>query len=126
MKKITRKLLPYFFGLLSILAFGQNNLNSQVFVGVIKAADPDTGQTLTFRISSGNSENFFTVHPTNGTLSVNPSAFDTFFAQRTWILSITATDSDKLKPQSTTASIQVTLKRDALSGKMVSEIAKGD
>ncbi len=126
MKKITHKLLPYFFGLLSLISFGQNSLNSQVFVGVINASDPDSGQSLTFKITAGDTEKFFSIHPSTGTLSVKPSAFDSFFSQRTWTLTVAVTDNDKFNPQSSSATILVTLKRDALSGKIMTEIAKGD
>ncbi|MBK7027742.1 MAG: cadherin repeat domain-containing protein [Bacteroidales bacterium] len=126
MKKITRKLLPYFLGFLSLITFGQNSLNSQVFVGVINASDPDSGQSLTFKIIAGNADTFFSIHPATGTLMVKPSAFDSFFSQRTWTLTVAVTDNDKFNPQSSSATILVTLKRDALSGKIMTEIAKGD
>ena len=53
------------------------NPSTNTFVGTITATDPDAGQTISFSILSGNTDNAFSLNPTSGQLRVNnPQAVD--------------------------------------------------
>ena len=54
-------------------AIAENSSNGTQ-VGTVTATDPDAGQTLTFSITSGNTNNAFGINPTTGVLTVANSA----------------------------------------------------
>ena len=54
-------------------SIAENSPNGQQ-VGVVVASDPDAGQTLTYSIISGNTNNAFAINAGTGALSVNNSA----------------------------------------------------
>jgi hypothetical protein len=114
----TRKTLILIFSLLlTILTTAQNQGQNQntVFVGVVAAYDLDSGQSLTYKITSGNPDNFFTIDPSNGTLTVRHTVYESFDDQRTWKLTVSVTDNDKNQPLSSRATITVIIYKDASS-----------
>ncbi|NVO18846.1 MAG: cadherin repeat domain-containing protein [Bacteroidetes bacterium] len=102
----------------------QNQQVKMINVGIVEATDPDSGQNLTYRIISGNSEKFFSIDPVAGMLRVKQSAYSTFAGQRTWQLTVNVSDNDASKPLSSSAVIQVTLKKDLLNRNTVPIITK--
>jgi hypothetical protein len=54
-------------------SIAENSPNGQQ-VGIVIATDPDAGQTLTYSIISGNTNNAFAINSTTGTLTVNTSS----------------------------------------------------
>ena len=52
----------------------QENSPNGTNAGTVTATDPDAGQTKTFSIVSGNTNNAFAINPTSGTLTVTNSA----------------------------------------------------
>ena len=54
-------------------SIAENSPNGQQ-VGTVVATDPDAGQTLTYSIISGNTNNAFAINSSTGALSVNNSA----------------------------------------------------
>ncbi len=49
----------------------EENTANGTIVGMIEASDPDEGQTLTFSIESGNTDNAFQINSVTGSLTVN-------------------------------------------------------
>lgn len=121
----TRKTLLLIFILLTLWTNAQNPGQNQVFIGVVNASDPDSGQSLTYSITSGNTAKFFSIDPGNGILTVHPSVFATFSGQRVWKLTVTVADNDKKHPLTSVATITVILNKDALNGKIVVPVATG-
>lgn len=70
----------------------ENSVNG-AFIGTIATTDPDAGQTRTFAITAGNTNNAFAISATTGVLSVNSSAALNFEANPVFNLTITATDN---------------------------------
>ena len=62
-------------------------------VGSAQATDPDQGQTLTFRIISGNDDGAFVVNPATGDVTVNNAAAVDFEQRQSFVLTIEAADS---------------------------------
>lgn len=62
-------------------------------VGTVTTTDPDAGQTRTFAITGGNTNNAFAIHPTTGVVTVNSAAALNFETTPTFNLTITATDN---------------------------------
>ena len=53
------------------------NLSAGTVVGTAIATDPDAGQSKTFSILSGNTNNTFAINPSSGTITVaNPAGLD--------------------------------------------------
>ncbi|HET6424899.1 MAG TPA: FG-GAP-like repeat-containing protein [Planctomycetaceae bacterium] len=69
------------------------NSVDNAFIGTIAAYDQDAGQTRTFAITGGNTNNAFAIHPTTGVLSVNNSAAVNFEAGSQFNLTVTVTDN---------------------------------
>jgi len=69
------------------------NSASGTAVGTVTATDPDAGQTRTYSITAGNTNNAFSINATTGALTVNNSAALNFEATPTFSLTITATDN---------------------------------
>ena len=55
-----------------IFSINENSANGSM-VGIVIATDPDAGQTLTYSIISGNTNNAFAINSSTGALSVNNS-----------------------------------------------------
>jgi len=70
----------------------ENSANGTV-VGTVVATDPDIGQTLTFEITSGNTNNAFDINPTTGQITVNNSSVLNYEATPVWTLSVKVTDN---------------------------------
>ncbi len=62
-------------------------------VGTVLASDPNSGQTLTYSITGGNTLNAFTINPTTGELVVNNSSALDFETTPVFNLRIRVTDS---------------------------------
>ena len=75
-------------------AFSINeNSPNGTLVGTVVATDPDAGQTLTYSIISGNSNNAFQINASTGALSVNNSAALNFEVITTFGLTVRAQDN---------------------------------
>lgn len=63
------------------------------FIGFVTATDGDAGQTLTYAITAGNTNNAFSINPATGELRINnPAAMD-FETNPFFNLTVTATDN---------------------------------
>ncbi len=62
-------------------------------IGTVTASDPEAGQTRTFAITGGNTNNAFAINATTGVLTVNNAAALNFETTPTFTLTITATDN---------------------------------
>ncbi|MCB9014412.1 MAG: cadherin domain-containing protein [Lentimicrobiaceae bacterium] len=69
------------------------NAAAGTIAGTMSATDPDQGQNLSFSIVSGNLNNAFTIHATNGTISVSNSQALNYEAVQSITLSIRVTDN---------------------------------
>ncbi len=75
-------------------AFSINeNSPNGTLVGTVLATDPDAGQTLTFSIIGGNTNNAFQINANTGALSVNNSAALNYEAITTFGLTVRAQDN---------------------------------
>lgn len=70
----------------------ENSVNG-AFIGNISATDPDVGQTRTFAITAGNTNNAFAINPTTGALSVSNSAALNFETSPVFNLTVTVSDN---------------------------------
>ncbi len=70
----------------------ENSVNG-AFMGTIAATDQDAGQTRTFSIVAGNTDNAFAINPTTGVLTVNNSAALNYEAVQQFNLTVRATDN---------------------------------
>ncbi len=71
---------------------GENSVNG-AFIGTITATDVDPGQTRTFTITAGNTNDAFAIDPNTGVLTVKTSAALDFEKITQFNLSVTATDN---------------------------------
>ena len=86
----------------------ENRVNGTA-IGTVAASDPDSGQTRTFAITAGNTNNAFTINATTGVLTVNNSAALNFESTPTFSLTITATDNGTpAKSGSATVTVNLT------------------
>ncbi|KAF5029344.1 Cadherin domain protein [anaerobic digester metagenome] len=69
------------------------NIPAHTIVGNIVASDPDAGQTLTYTIISGNTNNAFALNPNTGALSVNNSDAIDFETNPFFNLMVRVTDN---------------------------------
>ncbi|HET6424327.1 MAG TPA: cadherin domain-containing protein [Planctomycetaceae bacterium] len=69
------------------------NSPNQTTIGTVQASDPNAGQTVTFAITGGNTNNAFRIDPNTGVLSVNNSAALDFEARPQFQLTVAATDN---------------------------------
>lgn len=81
----------------------ENSANATV-VGQVVATDPNQGQTLTYSITGGNTNNAFTINSTSGILSVNNGLALNFESNPQFSLQVTVTDN-----QSASASATMTI-----------------
>lgn len=70
----------------------ENSANN-AFIGTIAASDQDAGQTRTFAITGGNTNNAFAIDPHTGVLKVNSSAALNYEAIQQFDLTVTVTDN---------------------------------
>lgn len=99
MKRLVKILLPLLFMLIFVSArtrvyfpLAHNTTNGTV-VGSITASDPDAGQTLTYKILSGNTSNSFRLNATNGLLTVNNATYVNAKRPKTFRLVVQVMDS---------------------------------
>ena len=62
-------------------------------VGTVSASDPDNGQTLSFAILSGNTDNVFSMNANSGALNVNNAVLLDFEATPVYTLTVEVTDN---------------------------------
>lgn len=86
----------------------KENRPAGTVVGTVAASDPDSGQTLTYSIVSGNTGNAFALDAANGRLTVNNSSALNFEVTPTFNLTVNVTDNGN-PSRSTTATITVLL-----------------
>ncbi len=86
----------------------QENSAAGTIAGTVLASDADAGQTLTYAISSGNTNNAFAINPATGQLSVANFAALDFETTPIFNLTVTATDNGT-PAASTEAEITVNL-----------------
>lgn len=84
------------------------NLGNNEVVGEVSANDPDIGQTLTFSIINGNTDNAFAIGSNTGILAVNNNNAVNFETTPVFTLTVEVTDNGALN-LSTTAQIIVNL-----------------
>ena len=109
--------------MVSIYSTAQETEFKSDFVGVVKAFDQDSGQTLIYKVIAGDPDNFFSIDPRNGAITVNRSAYSTFTRKRTWKLTVAVVDSGEKKPLTSKATITVVLKKDTQDRKIDAKIA---
>ena len=73
-------------------SIAENSPNGQQ-VGTVVATDPDAGQTLTYSIISGNTNNAFAINSNTGALSVNNSAALNYESITSFRLTVRAQDN---------------------------------
>lgn len=88
-------------------------------VGTVTGTDPDAGQTLTYSIVSGNTNNAFTINPTTGAITVANSAALDFATIQKFTLQVKATDNGN-PALSATTSVTINLKQVSTGVKTVS------
>ncbi|NVO20116.1 MAG: T9SS type A sorting domain-containing protein, partial [Bacteroidetes bacterium] len=69
------------------------NASNGTNVGTVVATDPDAGQSLSFSIESGNTDNAFSIDQNTGTLSVNNSNALNYLVNPSFVLIVRATDN---------------------------------
>ncbi len=74
-------------------------------VGIVEASDPDAGQTLTFYIIDGNTDDAFIINPVSGVLTVNNSSAINYEVMTTFELTVKVQDNGpgSLESQATIA-----------------------
>jgi LPXTG-site transpeptidase (sortase) family protein len=91
---------PQFFSV------AENSPNGTI-VGTVLATDPDTGDTLTFAITAGNTGSTFAINPISGQITVANNTLLDFGTNPSFSLTIQATDTGFLS-SSATVTIAVT------------------
>ncbi len=69
------------------------NSPSGFMVGQVVASDPDAGQTLTYSITSGNTNNTFSINPATGAITVSDNQALNFESNPTFNLQIAVNDN---------------------------------
>lgn len=87
----------------------KENSSNGAFIGTIRATDPDAGQTKTFSITAGNTDNAFAIDPVTGVLTVNNSAALDYEKIQQFTLTVRATDNGN-PARSGSASVTVFLR----------------
>ncbi|MEI7769108.1 MAG: Ig-like domain-containing protein [Chloroflexales bacterium] len=88
-------------------AIAENSGNG-ASVGTVTAHDPDSGQTITFAFTAGNTAGAFVIDANSGAITVANSAALDFEATPTFGLTVTATDNG-VPPTSGSATITISL-----------------
>lgn len=70
------------------------NSTAGTLVGLVNASDPDVGQTLTYAITAGNTNNAFAIDPATGAVTVANAAALDFETAPVFNLTVTVTDND--------------------------------
>lgn len=89
-------------------SIGENSV-SGAYIGTIVATDPDAGQTKSFTIVSGNTDNAFAIDPSSGVLTVNNTAALDFEKTRQFNLVVVVTDNGS-PAKAGSASVRVSLR----------------
>ena len=66
-------------------------------LGTVPAFDPDTGDTITYAITAGNTNAAFAINPTTGEITVNDATKIDFEALAAYTLTVTVTDNHAVK-----------------------------
>ena len=75
-------------------------------VGTVQAKDPDAGQTLTYAITAGNTDNAFQINGTTGQITVADSTKLNVTTSPTFALTVQVTDNGT-PAQSSSATVTV-------------------
>jgi len=85
------------FIIVFILTLGSFFASSQIYpdryqlIGSVRATDDDNDE-LGWSITAGNTDKFFIITPCSGVIKVDTIAYNSFLRQRTWTITIRATD----------------------------------
>lgn len=86
----------------------ENSPGGTIF-GAVEAEELDEGQALSFEIREGNNDQTFSIHPSNGILSVNdPEKLD-YETVTEFILEVVVTDSHEKDPLESTATVRINI-----------------
>lgn len=88
-------------------AIAENSPDGTV-VGVVSAQDSDSGQSVQFEITEGNTEDAFTIDSVTGQIRVHESSALNFEEGTTWALKVSATDNGD-PALSRTATVSISL-----------------
>lgn len=77
-------------------------------VGIVVASDPDAGQSRTFAITAGNTNNAFSINPTTGVITVSNTAALNYESTPIFNLTVTVTDNGT-PAKSASAAVRVNL-----------------
>ncbi|MDB5336835.1 MAG: hypothetical protein JWN70_2454, partial [Planctomycetaceae bacterium] len=105
-------------------SIAENSANGSV-VGIVAASDPDAGQSLTYSIVSGNTNNAFTINASTGRITVANSAALDFETTPTFALQIRVSDSNS-PSRSSTATMTISLTDVVEPLAVVLDIVPGD
>ncbi len=89
-------------------SIAENSANGTSVGAVIAASDPDAGQTLSYSLVGGNTNNTFAINATTGQLTVANSAALNYEVTPTYALVVQVSDTGT-PPRSTTASVTITV-----------------
>ena len=89
-------------------SIGENSANGTLVGAVIVASDPDAGQTLSYSLVGGNTNNTFAINATTGQLTVANSAALNYEVTPSYGLVVQVSDTGT-PPRSTTATVTVTV-----------------
>ena len=91
------------------------NSSTSSSVGSVSATDPDVGQTISYQILSGNTDNVFTISATSGAITVANGSLLNYDTHSSYSLVVEASDNGET-PLSTTASVTVNISEYRSSG----------
>ena len=91
------------------------NSSTSSSVGSVSATDPDVGQTISYQILSGNTDNVFAISSTSGAITVANSSLLNYDTHSSYSLVVEASDNGET-PLTTTASVTVNISEYRSSG----------
>lgn len=87
-----------------VFALDENSINGSA-VGTVTAVDQDSGDTISYSITAGNTGGAFAINPTTGAITVSSSAALNFEVTPAFILTVQATDG--LLPSTATVTVNL-------------------
>jgi len=91
-----------------IFSVAENSPNGTV-VGTVLASDPDTGDTLTFTITEGNTGSTFAINPVSGQITVANNTLLDFGTNPSFILTVQVTDNGLPLNLSSSATVTISV-----------------
>lgn len=91
------------------------NSPSLFSVGSVSATDPNTGQTISYQILSGNVDNAFSISTTTGEITVTNGSLLNYNNHSVYDLVVEATDNGEI-PLTTTTSVTINISKNRSSG----------